>query len=244
MATSSIPPRPRPSHKRHSSSSTATMTRLGRDHGALSTPEHTPGSSTRKSKMMTSVRRSLSVTPKKSRTESDAYDLYYSTTTEEQTYTASRIRRDDPSRSPPTIEQIAMGLHLSRTPHLRNGGPSHHHRTPSIALPPPPARSSLKKPSSVPSNPGLTPSVSSATTFTSLSTPQSSLNDRNSNSSAFFSLKMSSRMMSRFLPRSLSSSSSSPSSLRMSASPRASMSSESVTPQKKAVRFSEPGGED
>ncbi|ESK84118.1 hypothetical protein Moror_11430 [Moniliophthora roreri MCA 2997] len=222
------------------------MTRSSREYGALSTPEHSPSTSTRRSKVITSVRRSLSVTPKKSRSTSDKNEMHYSNA-EERTYTASRIRRDDPSRSPPTVEQIAMGLHLSRTPHLRNA-PAHQHRLPSITLPPPPARSSLKKFPSEPSNPGMTPSVSSATTFTSLSTPQSSLNmnsDASSSSSALFSLKMSSRMMSRFLPRSRSSTSST--SLHMSVSPRPSISSDSspsIITQKKAVRFSEPGNEE
>jgi hypothetical protein len=75
----------------------------------------------------------------------------------------SRYRESSASR--PTIEQIAMGLHVSRTPHLRNPGhtphsspsspshvryPNHAHdlsalRRPTHSLPPPPSRSSLKK---------------------------------------------------------------------------------------------------
>lgn len=74
-----------------------------------------------------------------------------------------RYRESSPTR--PTIEQIAMGLHVSHTPHLRNpchqphsspSSPSHirhPHNThdpsalyrPTHSLPPPPSRSSLKK---------------------------------------------------------------------------------------------------
>jgi len=74
-----------------------------------------------------------------------------------------RYRESSPTR--PTIEQIAMGLHVSRTPHLRHpchqphsspSSPSHirhPHNThdpsalyrPTHSLPPPPSRSSLKK---------------------------------------------------------------------------------------------------
>ncbi|KAF9006079.1 hypothetical protein BDQ17DRAFT_1352697 [Cyathus striatus] len=103
----------------------------------------------------------------------------------------SSFRVTDQSSSRPTIEQIAMGLHVSRTPHLRPLGSSRytysqrsaphstasapHHRPPSspVTLPPPPARSSLKKPStgSSTSSPALSPHFSpsaSSTTVTSM----------------------------------------------------------------------------
>ncbi len=126
----------------------------------------------------------------------------------------SSFRQRDLSSSPPTIEQIAMGLHLSRTPHLRpaggqyhspygrtsaQGSQQHHHaqnetsrRTaPSVVLPPPPARSSLKKPGSTVSsaNPGLSTASSTTVTSNCPSTPQSNR--------SLTSLKL---RMSRFLP--------------------------------------------
>uniref|UniRef100_A0A0W0EW59 Uncharacterized protein n=1 Tax=Moniliophthora roreri TaxID=221103 RepID=A0A0W0EW59_MONRR len=54
----------RPPHKRHFSNSsrttittttTTTMTRSSREYGALSTPEHSPSTSTRRSKVITSL---------------------------------------------------------------------------------------------------------------------------------------------------------------------------------------------
>jgi len=90
----------------------------------------------------------------------------YSTLEERSSYVPPRMhpRYRESSTSRPTIEQIAMGLHVSRTPHLRNpchqphsspSSPSHirhpnardlpaPHR-PTHSLPPPPSRSSLKK---------------------------------------------------------------------------------------------------
>ncbi|KAJ6518629.1 hypothetical protein C8R45DRAFT_1031 [Mycena sanguinolenta] len=129
--------------------------------------------------------------------------------------------RYEPQAARPTIEQIAMGLHLSRTPHLR-GGPKYpapaSHPQPShkaVPLPPPPARSSMKKP----------PLAStSSTDVTSTSAPNSS--DRSS-----VSLRA---RMSRFLPfpqRAIPPPSATPDS-----SPRTST-SELHQPRKKAVRF-------
>ncbi|KAL4065917.1 hypothetical protein V8B97DRAFT_1060481 [Scleroderma yunnanense] len=51
----------------------------------------------------------------------------YSTPEERHPYTPSRVARSrytDASSERPTIEQIAMGLHISRTPHLRSGNPA------------------------------------------------------------------------------------------------------------------------
>ncbi|KAF8906234.1 hypothetical protein CPB84DRAFT_1960045 [Gymnopilus junonius] len=102
------------------------------------------------------------------------------------------FRDPDPASTRPTIEQIAMGLHISRTPHLRPLSSSsypfsqrgsvphsadpyenhHHHRATPVVLPPPPSRPSLKKPStSSSSSPVISPPFSSAssTTVTSMS---------------------------------------------------------------------------
>ncbi|KAG7087367.1 hypothetical protein E1B28_013340 [Marasmius oreades] len=226
-----------PSHRRHSS-----MPAPSSDSRSASACETLPTSSQpfsltvrkSKSKVMTSVRRSLSVTPRKS--QSQLEHKKHSSTTEERTYTCSRLRRDDPSFSPPTIEQIAMGLHLSRTPHLRGNTTGNQYHTPpggafprstSLTLPPPPARSAMKKTqvsNSIGANPGLAPPSASSTTVTSLSTPHSS----NSMSSSFKA------RMSRLLVGSKST----PSSLAPT-SPRASVSDiDVVSPSpKKAVRF-------
>ncbi|KAI6149440.1 hypothetical protein BKA82DRAFT_4129142 [Pisolithus tinctorius] len=54
----------------------------------------------------------------------------YSTPEERHPYTPSRVIRPryiDASSERPSIEQIAMGLHISRTPHLRSGNPVQRH---------------------------------------------------------------------------------------------------------------------
>ncbi|KAG6336461.1 hypothetical protein ID866_2632 [Astraeus odoratus] len=62
----------------------------------------------------------------------------YSTPEERHPYASSRATRSrysDASFERPTIEQIAMGLHISRTPHLRSGNPVQRHSpmsTPSL----------------------------------------------------------------------------------------------------------------
>ncbi|KAF7308647.1 hypothetical protein HMN09_00714100 [Mycena chlorophos] len=92
-----------------------------------------------------------------------------------------RFRYD--SVAPPTVEQIAYGLHLSRTPHLRptpkdgslvsrpvpHPQPTPKPKQPTPNTPVPPLRSSMKKP-------GLAGSSSSTTDVTSTapSTPHSS----------------------------------------------------------------------
>ncbi|KAF9482587.1 hypothetical protein BDN70DRAFT_874954 [Pholiota conissans] len=162
-----------------------------------------------------------------------------------------QFREPDPSSSRPTIEQIAMGLHISRTPHLRplasspyafsqrNSAPhsanpyeAHpHHRTTPITLPPPPIRSSLKKSSitSSSSSPAVSPPFSSAsgstTTVTSMA-PSSSHSPR-----SFAAIKF---RMSRFLPHSRGAASvPSP----MSSPPTSPRDSASDLQPKKAVRF-------
>ena len=152
-----------------------------------------------------------------------------------------QFRAADPASSRPTIEQIAMGLHTSRTPHLRPLASTYSQRHSydktnpvPLILPPPPSRSSMKKPSvsatSSTGSPATTPPFSTAsvtsTTLTSL-TPSSTHPPR-----TFAGLKS---RMARFLPTSRSTSL--PTSLMSSplSSPRHS-SSESTQP-KKAVRF-------
>src|SRR6266511_5411545 len=142
-------------------------------------------------------------------------------TQEESTVTppSHQFRDPDPATSRPTIEQIAMGLHLSRTPHLRplssspyafpqrNTVPvptrSHDHRSSPIILPPPPSRSSMKKSTitSSSSSPVVcTPfSSASASTTTVTSVTPSAGNPPKS----FAGLKF---RMARFLPHNRSSS--------------------------------------
>ncbi|KAG6823376.1 hypothetical protein H0H92_010448, partial [Tricholoma furcatifolium] len=153
-----------------------------------------------------------------------------STPAERNLPTSTRYRNYTPSR--PTIEQIAMGLHTSRTPHLRplNNSPtnSRSRRSASpIVLPPPPARSSLKQPISTPvtlieNDPASASSSTLASTqppTRKLATPISSFKSR----------------MARLLPRSRISSA--PPTLLSSASSSPRTSTELPTP-KKAVRFS------
>ncbi|KAG6900329.1 hypothetical protein C0993_012526 [Termitomyces sp. T159_Od127] len=149
-----------------------------------------------------------------------------STPAERSLPTSTRYR--DSTASRPTIEQIAMGLHTSRTPHLRplNAGlpPVSQSRR---VLPPPPARPSLKQPSSSPATLAEdVPASASSSTLAStnpssktLATPMSSIKIR----------------MARFLPRTRISSA--PPSVLPSSSPSPRASTEIQTP-KKAVRFS------
>jgi hypothetical protein len=137
-------------------------------------------------------------------------------TAEERT-TPSRFRLHDTSTTPPTVGQIAMGLHVSRTPHLRPTHRSHHTRPPSpgsqsnltqeyhehshphyhddgpnrrmVDQPPKHSHTQSSQKSATPDTPGL--SVASTTTITSTapSTPSTR---------SVISLKR--RMMSRLLP--------------------------------------------
>lgn len=146
-----------------------------------------------------------------------------------------------------------MGLHISRTPHLRplrsspyafsqpNSAPHSanpyehpHHRTTSITLPPPPSRSSMKKPSatvaSSSSSPALSPPFShasgSSTTVTSV-TPSSAQLPR-----SFAAIKF---RMARFLPHSRSASA--PTSMVSSPTDSPRTSTSEFQHPKKAVRF-------
>ncbi|TEB32989.1 hypothetical protein FA13DRAFT_1754153 [Coprinellus micaceus] len=156
--------------------------------------------------------------------------------------------------APPTVEQIAMGLHLSRTPHLRPLGaarPRGKAKSEPLVLPPPPARSSMKKPSGaaapmpVAKNSDTLSSTStgqwragftgSSTTVTSVTTPPSSESARSSGPFSFSKFRLT-----KFLPGSRSSSLPSSSILSTPASSPRQSSSEFDVSQKKAVRFEGP----
>ncbi|KIK61708.1 hypothetical protein GYMLUDRAFT_42738 [Collybiopsis luxurians FD-317 M1] len=185
------------------------------------------------SRIMSSVRKSLfvSYSPPQKKTLSFATGMY-STPAERTIQHSARLKKPDPSSSPPSVEQIAMGLHISRTPHLRAPSVPQHPYSQRIPLPPPPSRSALKKPGQASSSaPSLDPPSASSTTVTSSNFPSTPRSNR-----SLFSLKT---RMSRFIPGSglqtssaLSSSSPSPpfSSSRDSSS--------DIVPPKKAVRFS------
>ncbi|KAJ3538807.1 hypothetical protein NMY22_g5011 [Coprinellus aureogranulatus] len=254
----------RPNHQRAASSSKSVLLQplalpqsRSKRHVSAPSPPPTPHTTTRTSasRILGSMKRSLAPSASKpkqheKRTPSPPSGVY-STPEERMAPTRSQpqhfVTRDDilAGSAPPTIEQIAMGLHLSRTPHLRPLSTSRprgkSHLAP-VALPPPPSRSSMKKPSH--SGPPLPPPKNSdtlsststrnwkaafsgsSTTVTSVTTPSSSAHSL-----------LSKFRLGRFLPGSRSSSV--PSSSRLStpvSSPRHS-SSEFEVSQKKAVRF-------
>ncbi|KAF9054524.1 hypothetical protein BJ165DRAFT_725208 [Panaeolus papilionaceus] len=265
-----------PTHRRVVSSPVHS-TRSAHDHVLLKSEQPASSSSPASSKpkaasrLMHSVKRSFTQsTPRKRSAECSVRTYHVLSWTQltmlimqkngmqstyEETSPLPHFRQPDPVSSRPTIEQIAMGLHISRTPHLRPlGSPTyslpprhpnafssnpydlHNHRSAPITLPPPPSRSSMKKPSatvvtSSSSSPALSPPFShesgSSTTMTSV-TPSSTNAPR-----SFSAIKS---RMARFLPSSRSASTSSPTSTMVSAvdSPR---SSTSIPLQKKAVRF-------
>ncbi|KXN92428.1 hypothetical protein AN958_07046 [Leucoagaricus sp. SymC.cos] len=115
----------------------------------------------RASRLFVSVRRSI--TPKR-HARSDDSMLMYSTPQERQPSFSASFRDLPDASARPTVEQIAMGLHVSRTPHLR-----HHPRSASYSSPTPsiPPRSSLKKQTSA--------STSTVTTSASLHVTASTL---------------------------------------------------------------------
>ncbi|KAF8216317.1 hypothetical protein K438DRAFT_385173 [Mycena galopus ATCC 62051] len=185
------------------------------------------------SRIISSVRRNLSISIPRRRDPLPAGPMY-STAAERDPYSPPRFREPN-ANARPTVEQIAMGLHLSRTPHLR-GAPKYpapaSHPLPShkpVPLPPPPARSSLKKPGLPPPPPAvvLHGSTSSTTDVASISTPHSSDTSLRAR-------------MSRFLPqRGTPNSTTTPDSSALS-SPRTSTSEIHQPlhpPRKKAVRF-------
>jgi len=190
------------------------------------------------SRFLTTMRQSFSPPPKKRQIDISKSGMY--STPEERTPHTSHFRSPDSSSMPPTIEQIAMGLHVSRTPHLRPisrpnyrrnsvpGSPSAYHlyeTSRRVASPRPP---SLKKTSPLgststitPTMPGLSSTSISSTTVTSV-TPSTPLPYR-----SIVSLKS---RMSRFLPGSRS--------LPLSVPADSTV---ALPPRKKAVRFSTSG---
>ncbi|KAG5654194.1 hypothetical protein H0H81_006227 [Sphagnurus paluster] len=185
---------------------------------------------------MTSVRRTIGSLPKKKSPGSPSSPDYgmISTPAERTLPTSARKRDYDPSLSRPTIDQIAMGLHTSRTPHLRPlsstpspYSPSRRSASP-LVLPPPPARSSLKQPTTSPGTfSGNNPASASSTTVTSNNppTPKSPMKSMST-------LRV---RMARFLPRTRNASAPPSRLSSTTSSPRGSM--DFPTP-KKAVRFS------
>lgn len=177
-----------------------------------------------------------------------------STPAERTPFTPSRFRQPDAPSSRPTVEQIAMGLHVSRTPHLRaqpypyaqrNSAPGSqhplHHTSPydkpqrrsgsPVVLPPAPTRSSLKKPATSNSASSINPAANVGLMLASASSSTVTSTKQAAPHRSITSLKF---RMARFLPGSRSA----PSSMLSSpvSSPRGST-SESQIP-KKAVRFS------
>ncbi|KAF9460528.1 hypothetical protein BDZ94DRAFT_1311416 [Collybia nuda] len=213
------------------------------------------------SRIITSMRRTLTpTTPKKRSSENKKSDNYgmISTPAERAHLAPPRFRQQDASSSRPSIEQIAMGLHVSRTPHLRaqpytygqrNSAPGsqqpHHHTSPydrsqrrsgsPAIIPPTPTRSSLKKSATSNSNSSLNPTANPGLMLASASssTVTSMKPAPNSSNRSIAALKF---RMARFLPGSRSASA--PSSMLTSpvSSPRGSTSESQIT--KKAVRFS------
>ncbi|KAF8347834.1 hypothetical protein F5887DRAFT_954345 [Amanita rubescens] len=143
------------------------------------------------SKIMSSVRRSFSPSSHKKR---DNPSSSIPTIDANSHVMPARYRQDSNAQAPPSIEQIAMGLHISRTPHLRPMNSPQLRSTQSPSLPQSrptsassnqqtfPTRSSLKKSSHGPSSSvshSMTSDLSatsasfSTATSNTLSTPRS-----------------------------------------------------------------------
>ncbi|KAG9313029.1 hypothetical protein JVU11DRAFT_6469 [Chiua virens] len=136
-------------------------TSTSRSHGSY-IPPSTPGVAGTASRFFVSMRKSFSppTSPRRKNTENPVrYPIYhahfapltslptqraamYSTPEERHAYDTSRAGRSRYLDSRPTIEQIAMGLHVSRTPHLRPvaNSPQRH------PIPSPPSCRSLNMP--------------------------------------------------------------------------------------------------
>ncbi|KAJ3798504.1 hypothetical protein GGU11DRAFT_780555 [Lentinula aff. detonsa] len=177
----------RHSHSRSLDTQHDTASRSGKATIAMPTPDSAINRSNKTSRIMSSVKRSLSgshpVTPKKQLPleTTNAMGLY-STVAERTVQHSVSLKRQDFDASPPSIEQIAMGLHISRTPHLRPPpGPNHpfSQRHVPIPLPPPPSRSAMKKPGQTTSSvPSLDPHSISSTTVTSSNLPPTPRSNR------------------------------------------------------------------
>ncbi|KAF8159512.1 hypothetical protein B0H34DRAFT_407252 [Crassisporium funariophilum] len=258
-------PNPRAAHRRSASSPlyptrNSNTSRPSKSMSSVDS-EHPQRQRAVSSRFMMSVKRSLtpSSAPKKRGPEYTKSGMQ-STYEEASAAPPPQLFRDpDPASSRPTLEQIAMGLHVSRTPHIRplvaspyafsqrhsathSANPyehyhHHHHRaspTP-VVLPPPPSRSSMKKPSttitSSSSSPAFSPPFSNGSGSSITATSQALPSARVPRTFAGIKSRMT-----RFLPSSRSTSL--PASMMSSnvSSPRTSSSEFSPHP-KKAVRF-------
>ncbi|TCD65805.1 hypothetical protein EIP91_002198 [Steccherinum ochraceum] len=245
--------------------------------GAGSSSPRLPSSASR---FMLNVRRSLSYNGQGKKRAPTLADLGMHSTPEESLPPSPQSYDHSTSEAGPSIEEIAMGLHISRTPHLSPLSPHHHHpprsrrresvelypqlpqsapstrrsslqahrrreSTPTLTLPPPPARSSLKKthshsttrvPHSTSRSPvPLTPSASDASLSSYPSSAPSTPRSNRSATASLFSAKLQSRM-SKLLPLRRSSTSPPGVAAVVSASDDDSASS-GLTPRK-VVRFS------
>jgi len=246
-------------------------------HSSRAEPDEQPQKTA--SRIITSVRRSLLGSTPKSRSQKVTSPFHLtvvlhshrfqrtgmiSTPAESTLPTYPRGRDHDPSTSRPTVEQIAMGLHISRTPHFRplSAGSSshysqrshssgslphhphrHYHTHPydksssrPFALPPPPPRSSMKQRELSNPTPEMTSRTSASPASASSTTVTSHLSPSSHSSSSSSFLKF---RVPRFFPR-LRNGSSAPSSVSSAgSSPHASA---DQLPPKKAVRFSSQSG--
>ncbi|KAF9530491.1 hypothetical protein CPB83DRAFT_892767 [Crepidotus variabilis] len=200
------------------------------------------------SRLMLTVKRTLSSTstPKKRPVEHQNSGMLSTKAESSSPAPLHQFRDPDPSTSRPTVEQIAMGLHLSRTPHLRptlasspyafpqrNAAASlgsrpyehQHYRSQPQILPPPPSRSSMKKPStgttatSSSSSPMISPPFSIASGSTTTVTSVTPSSGAHSSKSARAGMNIGEGLksrMARLLPLPHGRSSSAPTSLRTS----------------------------
>ncbi|KAF8637635.1 hypothetical protein AX17_002704 [Amanita inopinata Kibby_2008] len=205
--------------------------------------------------IMFSIRQAL--TPSSQKRRRDTSNKRNTPNEDDSYVTPSPYRQDHTTKSPPSVEQIAMGLHVSRTPHLRplsspqpyvHPSPKHsvrhatHSASPSTSrlttsssahYPPPPSRSSLKKSSTVASSSTMSHSAIpdfSATSASSTTITSNTLTTPRSGRS-LSSLKL---CMPRLLSGSRSRSSASPMPMSTAYSP---YETPKHAPPKKAVRF-------
>ncbi|TFK51835.1 hypothetical protein OE88DRAFT_1658484 [Heliocybe sulcata] len=209
------------------------------------------------------MRRQLSLVRRREADYGPRGHVMYSTP-EERTPSVPTFMRHDDLDTRPTPEQIAMGLHLSRTPHIRPlgaaqsvpSGPGTHiprvhnaysprrsrsNRSASpIRLPPPPARSSLRKTTNPVASGDTSDSTSPSTPSLSGSTATSTAPSTPRSSRAFFPLKIVG--IPKFLNASRASSISDSSSAKYRTALAADSASEDSEPpsRRKSVRFTDP----
>ena len=197
------------------------MDRLGRSTDPPASPHNmpantytTPGPSTsgRKNKIVNVMKRSFSQRSQRP-TKDDVCRLFYrhgwnGLTIEQDAKDGGypHFHYEERAGRVPTVEQISMGLHLSRTPHLRSANgrgrsmsserrptksdakPSHRSRA--AAPPPKPALKNISSPQTIPTS--ATPSFTNASTSTS--TTLSSAMLRTDRNNSFFTPRLFSRM--------------------------------------------------